>query len=354
MLTLTHILQGLRYFTTSLAQKINGPRKYFGTATKICQQIVDACWNGRYFQTSTHHYREFWARDFGYCAKHLVSLGYREKVLSTLDYALSRYQKTGIKTTISRGGWPFSFPNIYAPDSVALIFHALRVSNATKLVRKYHLFLQRELDLFAATVLEEGRVKRGAHFGGMRDYARHDSSCYNHCMSILLAREAHALGLDFAYTEHELVETLDEYWMGNAYRDDRRITQASGDANTLPYWLGVGKQFSHSHATLRKNGLDTPLPLAYAHHKETHMIPTEFFVPNWQHHTIWPFLGLLYCHAAKQYDPALAKHYKQAYAAHIETYRTLYEVLNPDGTPYTSAFYHADEGLLWAAMYLTL
>ncbi|VVB81172.1 Uncharacterised protein [uncultured archaeon] len=80
-----HFLQGLRYFLASLKQKLKGPTRYQGNADDICRQIVKNCWNGRYFQASTHHYREFWARDFGYCAESLVRLGYLKEVRQTLS-----------------------------------------------------------------------------------------------------------------------------------------------------------------------------------------------------------------------------------------------------------------------------
>ncbi len=348
-----HIIQGARYFFSSVGQKIKGPTKYKGNATDICRQTVKACWNGRYFQTSTHHYREFWARDFGYCAESLVKLGYRAEVRKTLAYALSKYEKTGIKTTISRGGLPFSFPNIYSPDSVALMFRALRVANDEQLIEQHEELLQSEIDAFANIVLEDGMVRRHAHFSGMRDYARHDSSCYTHCMAILLAREAKKLGFRFPYTEKELVKKLDDYWKGY-YSDDRSNPEASGDANTLPYWLGVGKDFKKSLEVIQKQALDKPFPLSYSSKPHQHMIPAEILVPGWQHDAIWPFLGFLWMQALKKYSPKLLEQYKKSYGKVIGQYGTLHEVYTINKKPYRSFLYHADEGMLWAAMYLTL
>jgi len=57
-------------------------------------------------------------------------------------------------------------------------------------------------------------------------------------------------------------------------------------------------------------------------------------------------------HAMKKYDNV--KKYKQDYADAIKKYGTLYETYHPNSKPYSSLFYHADEGMLWAAMYLTL
>jgi hypothetical protein len=348
-----HVIQGIRYFFQSIKQEFTGPTKYRGNAEDICRQIVEACWNGKYFQTSTHHYKEFWVRDFGYCVESLVKLGYREEVRKTLYYALEKFQKTGIKTTITRGGTPFSFPDIYSPDSVALTVHALRATKDEDLIEKYEEFVQGEIDAFANIVLQDGMVRRHAHFSGMRDYARHDSSCYTHCMAILLAREAKNMGFKFPYTEKELVKKLDAYWKGY-YRDDKSNPEASGDANTLPYWLGIGKDFKSSLQTMQKLGLDQPIPLSYSSKPHPHMLPIEIFVPGWQHDSIWPFLGFLWMRAAKKYDGELLKQYKKMYAEVIKQHGTLYEVYTLHKQPYRSLFYHADEGMLWAAMYLTL
>ena len=347
-----HVTQAARYFLTSLGQKIKGPTRYRGSAEEICRQIIKNCWNGRYFQASTHHYKEFWSRDFGYCAESLVKMGYLKEVRKTLAYALEKFAKTGIKTTITRDGKPFSFPNIYSPDSVALMIHALRVAKDESIIERYEEFLQGEIDAFANIVLEDGIVRRNVHFSGMRDYARHDSSCYTHCMAILLAREAKLLGFHFPYKEKQLVRRLDDYWKGY-YRDDRSNPEPSGDANTLPYWLGIGKDFTKSLNIIKKQGIDAPFPLAYSSKKHPHVLPIEILVPGWQHDAIWPFLGFLWVQAVKNYGEEIKK-YKQAYAQIIKKNGTLHEVYHPTGKPYKSLFYHADEGMLWAAMYLTL
>lgn len=343
-----HLARGLSYFRQSITQKINGPTRYAGNAKQICAQIVDTCWNGTYFQTSTHHYQEFWSRDFGYCAEHLLKLGYQQEVQKTLRYALKHYKKTGITTTITNNT-PWSFPQVTSPDSIALFFHALRASRTD--LASSERFLQKEAARFADTVLENGRVKRHTHFSSMRDYAKRDSSCYDHCMSILMAREARKLNLDFPYTEKELTKTLNEYWTGTHYRDDRSTNAASGDANTLPYWLGAGKHFSKALATIQRKKYDQPLPLKYGN--KTEVLGAEFLVPGWQRDIIWPFLGFPWIHAVKQHKPALAKTYRKQYANIIEQHGTLYEIYDKK-KPYKSLFYHADEGMLWAAIYLTL
>jgi len=171
-----YAIQGLKYFAESIKQKINGPTRYKGNAQEICKQIVQKCWNGKYFQASTHHYKEFWARDFGYSAESLVKMGYKQEAIQTIKYALDKYNN-GIKTTITFA--PYSFPNTYSPDSVALMFEAITKTKFD--IEPYRERLQKETDTFANIVVEDGRVRK-AHFAGMRDHAHRNSSCYDHCM----------------------------------------------------------------------------------------------------------------------------------------------------------------------------
>src|SRR3989344_2702653 len=84
----THISEALRIFRRSLKVRVSGFKKYDGDAKEICERIINDCFNGKYFQTSTGHFCQFWTRDFGMCAESLVKLGYKKEVGMTLEYAL--------------------------------------------------------------------------------------------------------------------------------------------------------------------------------------------------------------------------------------------------------------------------
>lgn len=345
MYTLTHITQGLHYLWASLKQRFSNAR-YPGSARDICRMILERNWNGTYFTTSTHHYQEFWARDFGLVVDALLALGYQERVRKTLSYALKKYQQAGtIRTTISRTGTPFSFPNTYSPDSTALFLYSLMRAQVHDTQ-----FTQQIIDEYARTVLDEhGRVKPG-HFSSMRDHAKHESSCYNHCMSILIARIAEKQKLTFPFSEQQLIKILDEYWTGTHYKDDRTTNEPTGDANTFPYWLGVGKDFDKTLNALREHQLLDPFPLKYTSKKQPMILP-EIFVKGWQQNTIWPMMGLLFLQILEKHDKKLGQHYRNQYKHLIEQHGTLYEVYR-DKKPYQNLFYHADEGMIWAANFL--
>ncbi|MDP6294221.1 MAG: hypothetical protein QGG83_05670, partial [Candidatus Woesearchaeota archaeon] len=77
------VWQGLRYGCSSLKRKMFGNRRFSGSANRICEQIVDACWNGRYFENSLGNYREFWMRDFGMATEALLRMGKKTQVRAT-------------------------------------------------------------------------------------------------------------------------------------------------------------------------------------------------------------------------------------------------------------------------------
>ncbi|MBW3019420.1 hypothetical protein KY329_04525 [Candidatus Woesearchaeota archaeon] len=344
------VKQGFRYWLSSLKQRFKH-KIYKGNAAEICRQIVEDNWNGTYFTTSTHHYREFWARDTGLVSDALIKLGYRKQLKSTLNYALKKYSAAGeITTTITREGKAYSFPNLYSPDSTALLVYAIIQLKDNEIVNKYDKFLQKITQDFANKVLDNGRVKP-IRFSSMRDYAINTSSCYNHCMAILMAKNAQKLKYRFPYTAKELTKILQEYWTGQYYKDDRENDVPTADANTLPYWVGAGKHFDRALKTIRSLRLDKPIPLAYTNTKQK-MILADMFVPNWEQNNCWPMIGLPFIKLVKQ--PKLAREYEKKYKGIIERYGTLYEVYTKKSTPYKSIFYHADEGMIWAANYLHL
>ena len=70
------IFEVSRTFYSSIKKSIKGIKKYEGNAKEICEQIVNDCWNGKYFQPSNGHFNELWIRDLGWCSKSLVNQGF--------------------------------------------------------------------------------------------------------------------------------------------------------------------------------------------------------------------------------------------------------------------------------------
>lgn len=357
-----YVSEGLRYFRRSTKRKLVGPKQYPGTARYICKAIIDDCWNGKYFRNSTGNYAEFWARDFGWCVDALLKLGYRDKVLKTLEYALFHYSRNHVITsTINPKGVCFNFPDYYSPDSVAYLFRSLRVARATKLIKKYKLFLQRQVDLFYTNVIDPktGMVKRQTNFSGMRDYAIRDSSCYDNVFAAMLSDELDRLKFKNPLRRHKLKEKIKkQFWTGKYFLDDSSgRLYVTGDANLFQFYFGLYSKdiMKKAFAAVQQAHLDTPFPLKYmTGRSQENMIAYELFVPGWERNCIWAHMGLLYVQLLKKINPAKAAEHIVKYVQLVEKYKTFYELYFPNGKPYRSAFYHADEGMLWAANLLVL
>ena len=75
-----YITEGTRIFYTSWKNRIKKKKYVAGDAKAICKKIVDECWNGRFFQTSTTNFPQFWTRDFGLCTRSLMTMRQQDKI----------------------------------------------------------------------------------------------------------------------------------------------------------------------------------------------------------------------------------------------------------------------------------
>lgn len=363
MLSPIHALEGIRFFKRSISIRRGGIKRFQGSASEICQEITNRCWNGKYFQTSLGHFCQFWTRDFGWCVPSLIKLGYRKEVILSLDYAMQRFQKSdGVFTTITPSGRPFDFPN-YAPDSLAMLVHSLVEAKAEGLVREYRDYLNNEIERFFKHVIDPatGLVRSDKHFSSIKDYAKRSSCCYDNCMAGMLSKDVEVLGLNNPFKKWDYKKLLiDNFWKESHFVDDLSGNDfVTGDANLFPFWCGCVssmQMFSKCLESIQAAGLDNPLPLRYYHKKikEQDMLTIEIFAKNYERDTIWMHLGLLFMHIIKALDLDLVRRYIEGYRGVIENLGTFPELLNEDLTPYKSLFYYADEGMLWASIYLDL
>ncbi|HII72798.1 TPA: hypothetical protein HA265_08635 [Candidatus Woesearchaeota archaeon] len=364
MVTLTHISEGLRMFRRRLRIRREGFPRYKGNAEEICQQILKRCWNGRYLQTSAGHFCGFYARDFGWCARYLLELGMKKEMIKTLDYALSRYEKTGIKTAITPKGKPFDFPNYYCIDAVAFIFHALRLVGDHRLMAKYKKFLQEEVNRLEKEAIEPetGMVRKDRYFSAMKDHALRRSSCYDNVMVAWLSEEIDKIGgLENPLRRHDVKRKIKHFlWTGRYFKNDMSPDMTvTGDSNIFPFWTEVftdKKMVKSAIEEMQKAKLDEPMPLKYVHTplKEHRMILVEAFVKDWEQDTVWPQMGMVYIDLLSEMDRKKAKEELAKYTKTIEKNGNYLEVFRADGRPFTTKFYTCDDSLSWASMYLSL
>jgi hypothetical protein len=364
---LAQLREGLRVVGHALKANIVGPRRYDGDAERICETIVEQCWDerrGRY-RTSLHNYPIFYARDFGMCIDALLALGHRDRVQRTLAYALACYARKGrVTQQISPGGEPFNFPSCESPDALAFLLYSLASLNDKALIKRHKSFLEQELRRFAGAVIDKrtGLVRRHLRVAGMRDYALRDSSCYDNAMVAAVKKYAAELNLKHPLSRYDYKKLLiTTFWAGNYFKDDRANGVITGDANVAPFWLGVlgekeeRDRFPQVLAALQAARLDQPYPLRYeSGYATTRMSWLDVAMGGWERDTVWLHLGNMFVQVVARHDRAQARAYLGGFTELIERERNYPEVLTAEGRPHRSVFFHGDDSMLWAANYLAL
>ncbi len=354
-----YLTQGSRIFLTSWKNRIHHPR-YSGTATEICQAVVKDCWNGRFFQTSTHNFPQFWTRDFGWCTKSLLALKYTEEVQQTLRYALNRFKTYNkITTTITPRGKPFNFPTL-AVDSLPWLLHSMVLSKFPYYAHKA--FLNKEIKKFYDQFINPhtGLVKPEIYVSSLKDLAIRKSSCYDNCMVAMLAKDLNHLKLYNPFADYDYPDLIKRhFWNDSFFYDDlSKQDYIAGDANIFPFVLGIitdKEMMQLAMKEIQGAGLDRPFPLKYTNSRENvRFVREEFFLRDYESDSIWTHMGPLYIKLMQQVDKEMAKEYRLYYTEWIEREGNYLEVFFSSGKPYHSPFYYGDRGMLWACNYLTL
>ncbi len=354
--------EGSRIFFSSWKRRIIS-NKYRGKAVDICNKIVHDCWNGRFFQTSTSNFTQFWTRDFGWCVNSLLKLDYGKEVHQTLRYALNRFKEAEkITTTITPKGEPFDFPK-QSIDSLPWLIHAIRLSKFPFAV--YTDLLNIEIKKFQEEFIDDtGLVKEG-HFSSMKDFAIRKSSCYDNSMVGMLAADLAKINsrkkkLENPFEKYDYGKLIvDNFWNGEYFFDDlQKKEYVAGDANLFPFVCGLVEDnnlLKKAINSMEEAKLAEPFPLKYtASRKYVDFISEEFFLRDYESSAVWMHMGPLYVKLLRKVDPEKANKYKKKYTGLIEMHHNFLEVFDSNGKPFSTPFYYCDDGMLWAANYLTL
>lgn len=361
MITSTHLTEGLRMFYRRTKVAAKGIKRYEGDAKQICEQIVKDCWNSRFFQTSTGHFCQFYTRDFGICVDSLIKLGFRDKCIKTLRYALNTFSKQNkITTAIAPKGKAFDFP-YYAVDSLPLLIRSLRAAEAEGLIEEHKDFLNKEIKKFYELVInrDSGLVKQNKVFSSMKDFSIRQSSCYDNVMVAMLNDELKKIKiLENPLKSYNFKKLIKQnFWNNNYFLDDLSgKSYVAADANIFPFWTKVFDELNmmkKAFKAIQQEGLDSPFPIKYTKNKQK-MIFVDFFVPGYEANKIWTNMGPLYVGLLKMMDKAKAEKHINKYKEIIERYKNYFEVFDESEKPFKTLFYYADEGMLWSANYLSL
>lgn len=364
---LSYFTEARRIFGRRLKIIFTGVKEYEGNDTQICRRIIEDCYNKRkgYFMTSSGHFSEFYARDFGWTAKSLVRLGYKDQVRKTLDYALGIYRKHGaVEQTIDPKGKPFTYPEKYSPDALAFIIRSIRRCRPNNLIDKYKDFLNSEIDKYYELVIEKdtGLVRRDISFNSMKDYSERLSSCHDNVLTGILSetlRRYRVLHNPFRkYNYPKLI--MDNFWTGRYFLDDLSGDKTvCGDAQVLPFWSKLITDrniLRQIILTIREVGLDKPFPLKFTRGraKSQKMVKEEFFAGNYQRDAVWPHIGMMYIDIVRKLYPDLAIFYLNQYRNIINENSNFLEVFDSEGKPFRNIWFYTDESMIWAANYLYL
>ncbi|MBI2666559.1 hypothetical protein HYX13_03020, partial [Candidatus Woesearchaeota archaeon] len=304
---LIYLAEGSRIFLNSWKQRIL-PKKYEGTAEEICKQIVKDCWNGRYFQTSTGNFSQFWTRDFGWCTQGLLRLGYQKEVHHTLRYAINRF-KSAKKITTAITPWekPFDFP-YPAVDSLPWLLHSIHLAKFPIYDLKGFLNAQVEKYFHNFIDVQTGLVKPELHVSSMKDLALRKSSCYDNCMVGMLAQDIAALELKNPFEKYDYSSLIHRhFWNGAYFFDDlTKKPYLAGDAQVFPFITGLCKNKEMLEKTIKKvqeAGLDVPFPLKYtAKRNDASFVMQELLLYNYEGSSIWTHMGPLWIKLVKEVD----------------------------------------------------
>ena len=359
------IAAGVRVAALSLSRKVFGWKRYPGSVEAICRAVLDDCWTGRFFAGSAGHFHQFWTRDLAMCSAALCRLGYRDKVLASWTWALARFERARRITTTIFARRHARDVYSYACDSLPMLLYGLEQTGARDLIRRHRDLLSQEIERYVAQVLDptSGLARADRYFSAPRDCMTGGSTVFTNTMLALLERLLDDQDiLPNPLQGRRMADRIrDTFWRGDHFQDALDRELPSGDANVWPFHLQVitAKDMqARALATLARLGFTTPLPLRYFRERlpQSELPIPRLFAPNYQGDTSWMQMGSIYLGLLRDVDPEGFLAQRRTMSSFVERDRNFLELYTPAGRPYQgrASLYFADEGMLWAALFLDL
>lgn len=362
---LFQIGDGLRMVKRAIVKHFTKTKRYSGSVNDISRMILNDCYNKKnnYFMVSPGNFRQFYSRDFGMICESLISLGYENKVRSTLIYAMENFVKAKkITTHMSPSGIPFNFPN-HTPESAAFMLHSLIALNDKSLLSKYSKFFKTIAEDIYQNDVEKsmGLLRKDKHFSSMKDHSLRVSDCYLNCMLGMFAGDLNKVGIKNKLSKYNYKRLIKKhFWKEDHFIEDLSGKDViSGDANVFPFWTGLFSEkdmLKKSIIAIQRKGLDRPWPLKYTAKVDVPktMHVADLFVYGYEHDTIWMHLGICYLKVVEKLDEDLLKKYLKQYESLIKKHGNFLEVYFAEGKPFIRPLYYTDESMSWVAVFLEL
>jgi hypothetical protein len=161
---------------------------------------------------------------------------------------------------------------------------------------------------------------------------------------------------------HNIAARIREnYWSSDFFRDSLDNDLPSGDANTWPFFLRIftdPEMQRRALDTLESRGFTQPVPLRYFADRlaARELRFPRLFAPNYQGDTSWTQIGPIYLHLLRTTNLERMERQRNAMAEFIARDQNYLELYTKEGRPYRgrAGFYFADEGMLWASLFLDL
>lgn len=351
---LLHLISN-RYFSSHT--------KIEGTAREICEAIVEQCWNGTFYRTSTGNFDYFWIRDFGTVTESLCALGHQDRVIATLKWALGHYMKNNaITLCITPKGRLFNAPTS-GIDTLPWLIHAIWAAGY-ELSSDERAFLIRKLAEYREDFIDPitGYLISRIGFAELRDSVFYDRSAYSVALVGHMAKCCEQLGLNeaFPHTSDAYQDMLrSHYWNGYYFSADFGNQAFSAESALMPFALGLIDDAEKLAVTLdyiRDHQLARPHPMKYTDTPQhfRYRLWAKTIMRNYAGDTIWTWHGAYYLRLLRSQKHPETETQEKSFASMIEHLHTFPELLHPDGSLYKSLIYKSSEGMIWAALYADL
>jgi hypothetical protein len=362
------INQGISMFLRNIKVRFNGFKRYRGSVKTISKSIINGCWNGKYFNVSSGHFKVFYIRDFAWVFEPLIKKGFKEKAIKTLNYVTNKYIQSKRVSVALYNNRLYDFPS-YAVDSFPYLVMLHRKAkelldiNPSEDVKR---FFKDYAEAYKKKVIDNrtGLVREDKFFSSIKDHHLRRSSCYDNVMVAMLSKDLNFLNISNSLPRDQKKKIKKKFWNGKYFKDGMDDNSFSSDSNIFPFWTGLydisvkeNKRMLMSvleYITERK--LNSPFPLKYHYNgfRPKRLIKESFFAKDYETDSIWMHIGLIYIDILSKVNREAAKMYLISYKTLIDVHKTFLEVYDKKGKPYKSLFYYTDEGMIWIAYFLEL